>query len=1108
VTDRTGQQFGSYQLIKLLGRGGQASVYLGKHRYLNSYAALKVLNARIHPGNEHKFLVEAQTLADLRHPNIVHLLDFCIEDGTPALIMDYAPKGSLRQLAPAGTLLPLTKVVDFAAQIASGLQYAHNHHVIHRDVKPENILLDADDCLLLSDFGLSLLTPSSQELSTQDPAGTARYMAPEQLRGKPSFASDQYALAIMVYEWLCGDLPFHGNMWEIGHQHLHSDPPPLRPIRPEIPSLLEQVVLRALSKKPQDRFVSVQAFAQALARASQTHAPVEDNDSQATAPLQAIAHSSPLTSPHHATTIPPQHTQIAQMPTVPATLVQPEPPRVLVLQNQNRVRMLRRLQHSYRDLMDQSLQGAAWLDLGLASKPDAVQNAAHLLLHVSNRAVQHLPSGTKISEAYDEAEHELLILGEPGTGKSTLLLNLAQQLLTRAEQDQTHPLPVILPLSSWAVKRPKFEDWIAEQMSQIYDVPRNLSLQWARENGILPLLDGFDEMEESARSACIAAINTYHRDHMAKLVVCSRTTEYEAAASHYRLALQGAVAVQPLTHEDVDAYLVRAGPPLTALRSTLKKNTSLQSLSTTPLMLNILILTYQGTSMRDLPNKEALLQKRVWDDYVQRMVAHKGNSQRYPLSLTQAWLGFLARQMREHNQTVFYLEHLQPDWLEAKQQQTYTGLAVRLPAIFIGFLVSILVELFFVGYTTVSGFVPSLQYGAFGGFMGGIWRRLGKRREQRDTWGKRLAKRTAISACIGLIYGLSLGFYLSSYPHYPLSQLQTYALSYGTTIGLSNLLLQYLLAASFHFGMFSGNSTPERWKPAVRFLQLVQGPRALLVAVVWGLSVALCLGPVYGASVWLGIGLTVGLTDGLIYGLISLALSTQMEDIRPTERLRWTWRSLRGGLFNARHLRLTIVLIFISMVFFGPSNGLSAGLSIGPSIGLIYWCLLGLFQGIAQEQIENRDRRTANQGIHRSLYNSTIMGLIGGAIIGSLGLLSYGLTLWLNDMLGHRLSTMLGFGLKLELISGSSAVLSYGLQLGISGALLIFLLTGGLAVLRHYTIRFLLWRSNTFPWQAPQFLDDSVARFLLRRVGGGYSFTHRLLLDHLADVETGTRRIL
>jgi len=307
-----------------------------------------------------------------------------------------------------------------------------------------------------------------------------------------------------------------------------------------------------------------------------------------------------------------------------------------------------------------------------------------------------------------------------------------------------------------------------------------------------------------------------------------------------------------------------------------------------------------------------------------------------------------------------------------------------------------------------------------------------------------------------------------------------------------------------HLGVSSGNSAPRRWKWIIHFSQVVQAPRALLVAVIIWLSFDLTIAQFFVP----GTGLSVGLGFGLVYALISLVLSTQMEDIRPTERLRWSWRSLRRGLFNSRHLRIAVLFTCLSMIFVGRGEGLSQGLSVGLSIGLSYWCLLGSFQGIAQEQIEDQDRRIANQGIQRSLHNSVMMGLIGGAIIGSLGILTYWLTYWLTLGLENALS----YGQKIELISGLSYVLSYGwktersyglsiglshgLQLGICGALLIFLLTGGLAVLRHYTIRLLLQRSRTFPGRAPQFLDDAVARFLLRRVGGGYSFTHRLLLDH------------
>jgi serine/threonine protein kinase len=368
MTDRVGQHFGNYELVQLLGQGGCAEVYLGKHRYLNSYAALKVLHTRLRSGDEQKFLAEAQTLVNLRHPNIIHLLDFGIENGPPVLIMDYAPNGSLRQAFPQGTRIPPATVADLVTQIAAALQYAHNHHIIHRDVKPENILLDADNRLLLSDFGLSLPTPSLHELSTQDPAGTARYMAPEQLRGKPCVASDQYALAVMVYEWLCGEFLFHGNMWEIWHQHLYTDPPALHTLHPELPLTLETVVRRALAKKPQDRFVSIQAFARALARAIQTDTQIDENASQVTAPLQAIPRSSPAED--HTTTL---HQQTARIPTRVLTEVLPQQTGGSALQHQNRMRLLRRVRTFWiTGVLEQSLHGAALLALGLQEQPDAV----------------------------------------------------------------------------------------------------------------------------------------------------------------------------------------------------------------------------------------------------------------------------------------------------------------------------------------------------------------------------------------------------------------------------------------------------------------------------------------------------------------------------------------------------------------------------------------------------------------------------------------------------------------------------------------------------------------------------------------------------------------
>ena len=165
--------------------------------------------------------------------------------------------------------MPLPLVIAAVKQVAAALHYAHERKVIHRDVKPENLLVGRQEEVLLSDFGLATLAQSTSQLSrsAQGTAGTVAYMAPEQIEGHPRAASDQYALAVVVYEWLCGQRPFEGSVSEVMVQHLSLPPPPLRERVPTISAEMEQVVLQALAKDHKERFVSVQAFALALERA-------------------------------------------------------------------------------------------------------------------------------------------------------------------------------------------------------------------------------------------------------------------------------------------------------------------------------------------------------------------------------------------------------------------------------------------------------------------------------------------------------------------------------------------------------------------------------------------------------------------------------------------------------------------------------------------------------------------------------------------------------------------------------------------------------------------------------------------------------------------------
>jgi predicted ATPase/serine/threonine protein kinase/DNA-binding CsgD family transcriptional regulator len=267
--DRAGQRLGNYKLIRLLGSGTFADVYLAEHLYLNTRVAIKVLHAQPEGYSSEDFFTEARHLSHLVHPHIIRVSDFGLTGHAPYLVMDYAPYGNLRQLHPPGSRLPLSTVVSHVLAIAAALQYAHDQHLIHRDLKPENLLLGAKHEVLLSDFGLALLTYQTEGLQMQERLGVLAYIAPEQIRGQPSAASDQYALAVIVYEWLCGEPPFDGSVAELINQHLYSIPAALREHSPELPPAVEQVVLQALAKDPARRFMDVLSFATAFEEASQ-----------------------------------------------------------------------------------------------------------------------------------------------------------------------------------------------------------------------------------------------------------------------------------------------------------------------------------------------------------------------------------------------------------------------------------------------------------------------------------------------------------------------------------------------------------------------------------------------------------------------------------------------------------------------------------------------------------------------------------------------------------------------------------------------------------------------------------------------------------------------
>ena len=315
MADRIGQQLGNYRLTKLLGRGGFAEVYLGEHLDLGTMVAIKILHTRVAEQDVTQFRQEARLLASLKHPHIVRVLDFGVNEETPYLIMDYAPHGTLRTRHSRGTRLSASTVVDYVKQIAQGLQYAHDRKIVHRDIKPENMLIGENDEILLSDFGIAVIAQSSHYQSTKDMAGTIPYMAPEQISAHPRPASDQYSLGVVAYEWLCGTRPFHGSYTEIAIKHSVTPPPALREHLSALSPDVEHVILVTLAKQPEHRFASVSAFAQALEQAIQDTLPTEQ--SRPTSKLSSVTSHLPSSDD-----ITPSSIAAAALPSPPQPLVE------------------------------------------------------------------------------------------------------------------------------------------------------------------------------------------------------------------------------------------------------------------------------------------------------------------------------------------------------------------------------------------------------------------------------------------------------------------------------------------------------------------------------------------------------------------------------------------------------------------------------------------------------------------------------------------------------------------------------------------------------------------------------------------------------------------
>ncbi len=581
--------------------------------------------------------------------------------------------------------------------------------------------------------------------------------------------------------------------------------------------------------------------------------------------------------------------------------------------------LLRAIENAYIEgQLKHSLFDAAKTELGMVAQQDAVEGGEYpwkLIVHQPGQAWQALQPGTRILNVFDALAGSVLILGAPGSGKTTTLLELTKDLLARAKADPTTPIPVILNLPTWITKQEPLEQWLVDQLRNPtlpYRMSKKYVQAWVEHDKLLLLLDGLDEIQDiSMRTACVEAINTFRREHAMNIVVCCRTNDYKVLQS--RLQLRGAIELQPLTLQQVDKYLQRAGKKFPSLRDLrravqhLDTLSELRELMQTPVMLNIVCLTFKDKPIAEvrITGSGKQLYNQIFDFYVQTMLKERGTKE-YSEKQIRHWLAKLAQQRQPYGQAPFYVEQMQPyEWLPSRVQDLLwlmiVGLMGGLVAGLGGWLVHGPIDSLV--WLLDLWLVRGMPYWHAVELMEEVWERLPE-----DLW---------LELVYGLIGGMLLvgrasmeGISSAEVLHWNWKDLVFY-LVFGLVAGLGGWLVFGLVVEML------GGLLEDLQERLPGLLGIMLG--WLLVSPRGGLREGLTLGLTLGLGTWL--------LEGGLQGRESETKFVPNQGV---------WRSLHNGLV------VGVVIVLLGVLLGVLSGGVSFGLSFGLDFGLLGMLVFGL----------------------------------------------------------------------------------------------------------------------------------------------------------------------
>jgi len=581
--------------------------------------------------------------------------------------------------------------------------------------------------------------------------------------------------------------------------------------------------------------------------------------------------------------------------------------------------LLNRVKEFWVDgVFKQSLYHEVLISLGKRPMDESVEPPWNSTIDLPKQRQQLSLSKTRIETVFD-ATGLLLILGEPGSGKTTTLLELLSTLITRAETNPKERIPIVLNLSSW--KKPQtLEEWIADKMSSAYRVPTKLARTWLDKGYLIPLLDGLDEVKAGQQADCVEAINAYLTQFEPPgLVVCSRLMEYQWLPE--RLKLNGAICIEPLSQQQVDAYFAAIGTEFESLRGAIQQDTALQELTQSPLMLNIMSMAYQSADAGSFSDEKQSVETRrtqIFAAYVDKMFQRKeALGPVFPKEKVIAWLSGLAKQMTTQSQSVFFVENLQPSGLDNwKQRLAYRGIA----SLVFGFIFGLMFFLVFglpytnfdqiLGLSTTlaiglsissdssikNGIFCTLTFGLLFGLLGGALD---------NNWIDYLGFGLYFGLIVGLIASVGIGTFNCiktvetlnwSWKSFMNKSVKILFLTIALMIAGMILLVVYklpnILALSFVFmpiggliigiiGGFTNRIREDKTRPN----------QGIILSLKSGVYAGLMVGLIIGLTVWLITTVKVGLVAGILIGLI-IGLNRGLGDVIKHYVLRLVlWRS-------------------------------------------------------------------------------------------------------------------------------------------------------------------------------------------------------------------------